>query len=74
MADVIDTILDDPQTSSTLKGETAQLFKTRVLKSRPAEPKRKPVPRRTLVLLAAALAAVAGLSWWLHASALRDNG
>ena len=67
MADVIDTIQDDPQTSSTLEGEAAQIFKTRVLKSRPAEPKRKPVPRRTLVLLAAALAAVAGTSWSLHA-------
>src|ERR1700758_4794113 len=67
MADVIDTIQDDPQTSSTLEGEAAQIFKTRVLKSRPAEPKRKPVPRRPLVLLAAALAAVAGISWWLHA-------
>ena len=37
------------------------------LKSRPAEPKRKPVPRRALALLAAALAVVAGISWWLHA-------
>jgi membrane fusion protein, multidrug efflux system len=67
MADVIDTIQDDPQTSSTLESEAAQIFKTQVLKSRPAEPKRKPVPRRTLVLLAAVLAAVAGISWWLHA-------
>jgi membrane fusion protein (multidrug efflux system) len=67
MADVIDTIQDDPQTSSTLEGEAAQIFKTRVLKSHPAEPKRKPVPRRTLVLLAAAVAAVAAISWWLHA-------
>src|SRR5246127_4440457 len=67
MADVIDTIQDDPQTSSTLEGEAAQIFKTRVLKPRPAEPKRKTVPRRTLVLLAAALAAVAGISWWVHA-------
>ena len=61
MADVIDTIQDDPQTSSTLEGDAAQIFKTRVLKSRPTEPKRKPVPRRTLVLLAAALAAAAGI-------------
>ncbi len=67
MADVIETIQDDPQTSSTLEGEAAQIFKTRALKSRPAEPKRKPLPRRTLALLAAALAAVAGISWWLHA-------
>src|SRR5579864_1691511 len=67
MADVIDSIQDDQQTSSTLEGGAAQIFKTRVLKSRPAEPKRKPVPRRILVLLAAALAAVAGISWWLHA-------
>ena len=67
MADVIDTIQDDPQTSSTLEGEAAKIFKTRVLKSRPAEPNRKPVPRRILVLLAAALAAVAAVSWWLHA-------
>ena len=67
MVDVIDTIQDDPQTSSTLEAEAAQVFKTRVLKSRPAEPKRKPVPRRTLVLLGAVLAAVAGISWWLHA-------
>ncbi len=67
MADAIDTIQDDPQISSTLEGETAQIFKTRVLKSRPAEPKRRPVSRRALVLLAAALAAVAAISWWLHA-------
>src|SRR6516164_472841 len=67
MAEVIDTIQDDPQTLSTLEGEAAPIFKTRVLKSRPTEPKRKPVPRRTLVFLAAALAAAAGISWWLHA-------
>src|SRR6266581_1629987 len=67
MADVIETIQDDPQTSSTLEGEAAQIFKTRALKSRPAEPKRKPLPRRTLALLATALTAVAGISWWLHA-------
>src|SRR6201997_2038302 len=67
MADVIDTIQDDPQTSSTSQGEAAQICKTRVLKPRPADPKRKTVPRRTLVLLAAALAAVAAVSWWLHA-------
>src|ERR1700751_271218 len=66
MADVIDNIQDDPPTSSTLQGEAAQIFKTRVLKSRPAQPKRKPVSRRTLVLFAAALAAVAAISWWLH--------
>src|SRR5215510_3426772 len=66
MADVIETIQDDPQTSSTLEGEAAQMLKTRALKSRPTEPKRKPL-RRTLALLAAALAAVAGISWWLHA-------
>ena len=40
MADVIETIQDDPQTSSTLEGEAAQIFKTRALKSRPTEPKR----------------------------------
>src|SRR6201993_4366662 len=67
MADVIETIQDDQQTSSPLEGEASQIFKTRVPKSRPAEPKRKPVPRRTLFLLAAALAAVAGISWWVHA-------
>jgi len=67
MADVIETIQDDPQASSTVEGEAAQIFKTRAVKSRPAEPKRKPLPRRTLALLAAALAAVAGISWWLHA-------
>jgi membrane fusion protein, multidrug efflux system len=67
MADVIETIKDDPQTSTTLEGDAAKIFETRVLKSRPAEPKQKPVPRRALVLLAAALAAVAGTSWWLHA-------
>ncbi len=67
MADVIETIQDDPQTRSTVEGEAAQIFKTRAVKSRPAEPKRKPLPRRTLALLAAALAAVAGISWWLHA-------
>lgn len=67
MANVIETIQDDPQTSSTLEGEAAQIFKTRALKVRPAEPKREPVPRRTLALLAAALAVVAGISWWLHA-------
>jgi hypothetical protein len=38
MADVIDTIQDDQRSSSTLEGEAAQIFKTRVLKSRPAEP------------------------------------
>src|SRR5260370_5036963 len=67
MADVIETIQDDPQTCSTVEGEAAQIFKTRAVKSRPAEPKRKPLPRRTLALLAAALTAVAGISWWLHA-------
>ena len=67
MANVIETIQDDPQTSSTVEGEGAQIFKTRAVKSRPAEPKRKPLPRRTLALLAAALAAIAGISWWLHA-------
>src|SRR5258708_14613580 len=67
MADVIEIIQDDPQTSSTMQGEAAQIFKTRAVKSRPAEPKRRPLPRRTLALLAAALAVVAGISWWLHA-------
>src|SRR5260370_16518830 len=67
MADVIETIQDDPQTCSTVEGEAAQIFKTRAVKSRPAEPKRRPLPRRTLALLAAALAAVAGISWWIHA-------
>src|SRR6266699_754461 len=66
MADVIETSQDDPQTS-TVEGEAAQIFKTRAVKSRPAEPKRRPLPRRTLALLAAALAAVAGISWWIHA-------
>jgi len=67
MAHVIETIQDDPQTSSTLEGEAAQLFKSQPLKSRPVELKRKPLPCRAFALVAAALVAVAGISWWLHA-------
>jgi membrane fusion protein (multidrug efflux system) len=67
MAHVIETIQDDPQTSSTLEGEDVQLFKSQPLKSRPVELKRKPLPRRAFALVAAALVAVAGISWWLHA-------
>jgi membrane fusion protein (multidrug efflux system) len=67
MAHVIETIQDDPQASSTLEGEAAQLFKSQPLKSRPVELKRKPLPRRAFALVAAALVAVAGISWWLHA-------
>ena len=64
MAHVIETIQDDPQTSSTLEGEAAQLFKSQPLKSRPVELKRKPLPRRAFALVAAALVAVAGIYWW----------
>jgi membrane fusion protein, multidrug efflux system len=66
MAHVIETVQDDPQTSSTLEGEAAPLFKSQPLKSRPVELKRKPHPRRAFALVAAALVA-AGISWWLHA-------
>src|SRR5438128_7434804 len=67
MPNTIDTVEDDSKISSTLEGEAAQIFKTRALKSRPTEPKRKPLPRRAFALVAAALVAVAGISWWLHA-------
>src|SRR5258705_1408811 len=58
----IDTVLDEPQVASIEADDV-----TRSFGSHPEALKRKPFSRRTLLILAAVLAAITVLSWWLYA-------
>jgi len=67
MAQVVETIQDDPQTRSTSQGQVAELSRPQPHSSGPAEVKTKPRSRRTPILIAAAVTAIVVLTWWLHA-------
>jgi membrane fusion protein (multidrug efflux system) len=67
MPNTIDTVLDEPQVVSIETDDVTRSFETDTLRSHPEVPKRKPFSRRMLLILAAALAAITVLSWWLYA-------
>jgi len=67
MPNTIDTLEDDSQVSSVLESDASELLKTRQLNSRFPARRRKPLPRWVFVGLGLVFAAMAGLSWWLHA-------
>jgi membrane fusion protein, multidrug efflux system len=67
MPNTIDTVLDEPQVASIETDDVTRSFETHTLRSHPEAPKRKPYSRRALLILAAALAAITVLSWWLYA-------
>ncbi len=67
MPNTIDTVEEDSQVSSVLEGGASELLKVRQLKSRFPAPRRKPLSRWVFAGLGLAFAAMAGLSWWLHA-------
>jgi membrane fusion protein (multidrug efflux system) len=67
MAHATDTMQEDPRVSSAaVENEDAQLREPAPLRSPLVVPKRKPVPRWALAVLAL-MAAVTLLSWWLYA-------
>ena len=67
MSHAIDTLEETQESSFELERDTAEDLRVRSVKIRHVEPKRKPVPRWAYGSVAAALVAVAVLSWWLHA-------
>lgn len=67
MSHAIDTLEETQESSFELERDTAEDLRVRSVKIRHVEPKPKPVPRWAYGSVAAALVAVAVLSWWLHA-------